>query len=278
MVPAIAQSVSNDAGGQSRADKAQDKPKDDATPLALKSIQDEINRIARAIEAQKDEAEAKTKNEREESDLQAQWQMARWAENMFWIALGSLALTVVGIFLLWRTLHYTKKAVEEAGAATKAANAAVEVTNMAAQAQLRAYVCNNGAVIGKAPRNKDKFSVVVELKNTGVTPAYDLISWADIAYLEYPLESSLRIHCLMHPNRGVLAPGGISVIVPTHKRLTEPEQQLIRDDKMALYLFGEVHYRDGFAHQRMTQFRLRLHGQGLELGAFKADAEGNYAD
>jgi len=110
----LAQPVSDDTGGQSRADKAQEKPQTDKTPLILEAIQHSIERVAGAIEAQKDEADANTKDEREKSDLEAQWQMARWAENAVHVAIGALALTIIGVFLIWRTLVHTRRAADSA--------------------------------------------------------------------------------------------------------------------------------------------------------------------
>ena len=67
--------------------------------------------------------------------MSAQWEMARWAENMFWTALGSLVLTGFGVFLIWRTLVYTKSAAKAAVAtveeARKATVAATEATKEA---------------------------------------------------------------------------------------------------------------------------------------------------
>lgn len=95
--PLLAQPVGDDASQQSRTDKAQDQPKTDNTPLKLEAVQDELNRIARAIEAQKDDAEAERKENREIRDLDAQERMAGWAERLFWITAVTVFLTFVGI-------------------------------------------------------------------------------------------------------------------------------------------------------------------------------------
>lgn len=130
-----AQPVGDNTGGQPRADQADQQPKADASPLRLDAIERELARIARSAEAQNNEADAKKKEEREESDLKAQWQMARWAENAFYVAVGALVLTIVGVFLIWRTLVHTHTAAVAARdmvtEGEKATTAALEATKEA---------------------------------------------------------------------------------------------------------------------------------------------------
>jgi hypothetical protein len=102
--------VGKDASGQPSAQKTQEQPKPDNTPLTLEAIQREIARVAGAIEAQKDDEEAKRKEAREISDVEAQEAMARWAENLFLTTLATIILTAVGVFLIWRTLIHTRVA------------------------------------------------------------------------------------------------------------------------------------------------------------------------
>lgn len=109
-IPVLAQPKSDNPRGQTRADKAQNKPNDDATPMALKAIQDEINRISRALEAQIDKPETADEKDRAERDLAAQEHMANWARLMFWVAVFANVLTAAGIALIALTLKHTRKA------------------------------------------------------------------------------------------------------------------------------------------------------------------------
>jgi 4-hydroxybenzoate polyprenyltransferase len=79
------------------------------------------------------------------SALDAQWEMVRWTQNIFWIALAFLGLTLAGVVMIALTLRHTRRAAQAAAAAageaekaTRAANDAVDVTRDTAGAQLRA--------------------------------------------------------------------------------------------------------------------------------------------
>jgi hypothetical protein len=218
------------------------------------------------------------KHWRDYQDLEAQWAQAHWAMIAALVAMIGVVVTTVGVIFVARTLQATRAAVREAERATQAANDAVAVTSDTAKRQLRAYVSTIGAVIGPDRDNSDSFSIVVDIRNTGLTPAYDLICWAEAELDAFPLESRLPIHCIKTESRAVLAPGSSTLLMPTHRLLTTQEQDDLRNDKLALYVFGEAHYKDAFGHQRLTQFRLRMNGQGVRLKTFKADRQGNYAD
>jgi hypothetical protein len=141
----FAQTVSDGPGSQPSAPNANQQPKSDNPPLTLEAVQRELGSITRAIEAHKDDAEAKRKEQREESDLKAQWQMARWAKYAVYVAIGALILTVAGVFLIWRTLIHTRRAADaardmvvEGEKATKATVIAATAAQSAAEASLAA--------------------------------------------------------------------------------------------------------------------------------------------
>lgn len=126
--PAFSQTVSDDTVSQARTDKAKDQPRPDQSPLILESIQRAVERGATALESQTDQASAKKKEEREASDLDAQWVQAKWAKYVNWAAWTQAFFTFVGLVLILGTLKYTKDAAESARAmvvegenATKAA-------------------------------------------------------------------------------------------------------------------------------------------------------------
>ena len=75
--------------------------------------------------------------------------MAVWAERMTWATWATVVLTVIGLFLIWRTLGYTKKAAIYTKDAAEAARASVEearkgtaVAAKAADAALKANELN----------------------------------------------------------------------------------------------------------------------------------------
>ena len=126
----FAQPLGDDTGGQSRADKAQDQPKTDNTPLILEAIKNQIERVARSLETNIDKPKSAKEEDRAKRDLDAQEGMAHWAKWLFWAACASIVLTIVALWLLYRTLGYTRTAATHtesaASAAREAARAAAE--------------------------------------------------------------------------------------------------------------------------------------------------------
>jgi len=200
---ALAQGESNNPARQQSPADADRKPDADNKPVTLRTIQDAINRIASAVEAQKDEADAKRKDEREESDLDAQRQMVRWAKNMFWPTLGSLLVTFAGVILVWRTLRHTRDAavaardmVVQAEATTKAAQDSVKEARKAtkfaqitADAAREALAITDRAWIRIEVELTDPLvfgpetistSVQVTFRNIGKAPATNLTTLANL--------------------------------------------------------------------------------------------------
>lgn len=102
------------------------------------------------------------------ADLAAQWAMVL-------MALSQVALTLVGIHYIRRTLVATEEAVTEATEATGTARDAVAETRRLGEAQVRAYLCVIEArYTAEAPAGENRlFSGQVELilNNSGATPA-----------------------------------------------------------------------------------------------------------
>lgn len=104
---------------------------------------------------------------RAEQDLDAQREMANWAEGMLWATLfvggATIFITALGAFWVKRTLDQTKEAV-------RVADDAVVVSREIGQAQARAYISITDPKlidfeIGKKPK------IGLPFKNTGQTPA-----------------------------------------------------------------------------------------------------------
>lgn len=152
----VAQGPGNDPGGEQRTAEDSRKSESDNKSVTLRTLQDAVNRIASAIEAKKDDADAKRKDQREQDDLEAQRDMARWAKYSGWTAIASaiaatiaLIVTTAGVILVWRTLIHTKRAAEAAAAmvghAAAATEAAEETTEEARKATKFAQVTADAA-------------------------------------------------------------------------------------------------------------------------------------
>jgi hypothetical protein len=193
---------------------------------------------------------------------------------------GQIGLFYWQLQLIRISADDAKRAGMAAERAADATAASVDLARDTAKRQLRAYVTVNGIIRTKDPGDLEGagFAVLVDIKNNGQTPAFDLLQWAQIEIKEFPLETLLPIHCLQNPTRGILPPETKSVAFPVFTRaLTNFEENAIRANHTAIYVYGEVDYLDVFGDRHFTRFRLRCNGQGFPLGMFKPDGEGNEA-
>lgn len=108
-------------------------------------------------ECYKNPAETSRSEERAQQDLNAQREMANWAEGMLWASLASVFATLVGIVYVRKTLIETRRI---------------------GQAQVRAYLSCKAADYGI---EDDWFQCTVVIANSGQSPALDVRLSAGIA-------------------------------------------------------------------------------------------------
>ena len=122
-------------------------------------------------EAKLGEKDDSKKLEREIRDLEAQEQMALWAERMFWATVVSIITSGLGILLVWRTLVWTNRGVEQN-----------RRSNDLTEAHQRPWVYFDVELTG-APSLKLGMDMIVlpvniNIKNEGSHPAIDVdICW-----------------------------------------------------------------------------------------------------
>lgn len=153
-----------------------------ASPL-VSAIQG-VEAAIRDVIPQEDQEQRRSEEGRDQADLEAQQDMAFWAQWMFWVNTGTTLLTFVGLFLIWRTLTATKSAakaawcgVEEARGATQAAIRAAEAAGDAVAAE-RAWLTmatintqfHKDLRIGNAGHEK-ALALTVQWLNSGRSPA-----------------------------------------------------------------------------------------------------------
>jgi hypothetical protein len=104
---------------------------------------------------------------------------------------------------------------------------------------------------------------VMGVKNSGQTPAYEVIHWGglDVRRIdEEPLLIALRP--LLRQGMNTIPPGG--VITKTLHRaalLSEAEINGIIAGSYAIYIWGRIEYKDAFDRDRFTNYRLKFTGQ-----------------
>jgi hypothetical protein len=271
-----AQPVSNDSGGQPRTRETQPKPQADNHPLNLDTIEREIERIARALEAAIKTPKPADETERAQRDLIAQEGMAHWAKWMFWASLASVLLTLVGVFLIWRTLIHTRSAAKaaadaviEARLATQAANKAIEITAENAERELRAYVDISSAEITDRINGADWEeinSLQIALKNFGQTPAYDLRCWTLASLRDLPPREPFEEgELIMFGNVGP------SVLTFPRVKVTVRADQVgaVMQRAKGIFYWGFVSYRDAFNRTRTLKFKFLSTGQSYAAKKFQ---------
>ncbi|MHB1959212.1 MAG: hypothetical protein ACYCO5_09290 [Acidobacteriaceae bacterium] len=150
-----------------------------------------------------------------------------------------------------------------------------------AQRQLRAYVlAETGTIVNVANPDKSrgpKFKtgaelahsewgpiVKIQIKNTGQTPAYDVVHWAAIYHRELPLKSPLPPMPIEQEfNKSPMGPGiPITKVLFFGPPLSVEQVTSLKDGSAAIYCQGIIRYRDTFMKKHFTRYRLMhcIHG------------------
>lgn len=93
--------------GRHDAAEPQTKPKPGAIERLLPALHGDLQRLSRAVEGQRADANSPEEKERAQRDLESQERMAFWAMWAFIIASAEVALTGVGVWLVYLTWRAT---------------------------------------------------------------------------------------------------------------------------------------------------------------------------
>jgi hypothetical protein len=172
----------------------------------------------------------------------------------------TLALAFATGFLWWATRALVKGA---------------EITG---ERQLRAYVLVTEGSIESFDTERP-ISVVMTIKNTGQTPAYDyaftgIIDVGKIPRTEFKWGTPAELDLV---SKSTIGPG---IEVSTGRALTRTLEKKaydqIMEKKLGVYIFGQLTYRDAFDKARWSNFRYivtwRPDGSGVGLAPL---SEGN---
>ena len=145
-----------------------------------------------------------------------------------------------------------------------AARDLVAGTHDFAKMQLRAYLGPSETFITGVAAG-EKPVVECTIRNFGQTPAHRVSYWADCRVLDSMADSFER-----GPPEGgerIINPGrdGFTIKSRLPEPLTEEEMSKIKLGTSAIYFFGAITYRDAFARNRKTLFRLQ-HGGARMFG------------
>lgn len=104
------------------------------------------------------------------------------------------------------------------------------------------------------------------IKNTGQTPAYDVICGANMCIQKFQLISSFPpLKTGQYITKTIIPTGGTTnKAVGGIPPLTPEEIDQLRNGTMAIYVHGTIKYRDTFRKRRFTNFRF-MHFGGLHI-------------
>jgi hypothetical protein len=151
--------------------------------------------------------------------------------------------------------------------------------------QMRAFIyLNNGSIYNIAsplaplaiykPTGAELVSPVegplaqLTVKNSGSTPAFKVVHLGAICISEYPLRGDLPpISRTKNPPSSAIPPEGINTksvrIVPP---LTPAQVTGLRNGTMAIWVYGEITYRDAFRRKRTSRYRLYHNNMSGAIG------------
>lgn len=162
----------------------------------------------------------------------------------FWFDLLPQILLVVFTGTLWWSTRQLVKGAE---------------TN--AERQLRAYVFldpANELTIARRPSSVETFEVAINVKNTGLTPAYKVVGycWTHLGGWPLPEDFNFAGPLTSEPDtHTILAAGAVtSFHTGTSRPLTSEELQSLQSGALRLYMYGHVTYVDAFGKARVTTF------------------------
>lgn len=180
---------------QTGSAESQSSPRRES-PASSPSVEESLQRIACTMEAEQTSAASKQADEQASRDLRAQEDMAWWAQMMFWAAAAGVILSGFGVFLIWRTLLYTRTAanhsatlIVEAKATTKAAERAAEAAVADQRPWIRVAVTGSGPV-SWTPEGAIEGLLNFTLSNEGKAPALQVFSSVEVGirHLNGPMD------------------------------------------------------------------------------------------
>lgn len=222
-------------------------------------------------------------------DLVAQESMAGAAWTMVWVSLVSVLLGVVSLYLIWRTVQYTRvaaragqDAVKEAKAASDIAWAAEISTRETAASQVRAYLGTTRleTQMYVSPEGSVRVWAQVAIVNGGQTPARSISYRIALSWQMVEGFKNATVAAKQSSEPADLMAGGDRIIFSEGVDLSEAEAAALIEHRMYFILKGRVRYRPVVGDKvRHLHFVYRLDRDG-ENHAFKMSraSHGNYAD
>jgi hypothetical protein len=194
--------------------------------------------------------------------LEAQVRSANAAEEQVLLGNTTAVLSFLGLCALIWTLYETRRSASAAARAANAAESAVSNAKESAEKQLRAYVWRDtGDEIFERDHALLLYTVQSHIRNSGQTPASDVLVWAKLDALPRELPIDFVFDSAPEKISGgtgfVVNPGSFHTL-SVHFASSAKTDLELSQGVLALYQWGEIRYYDVFGQPRRTRFRLRL--------------------
>lgn len=214
------------------------------------------------------EAEA---DQRDKEDLVTQQEMSKFAQWTFFLSVGQFILAIIGALGLLITLVLTRRSLVAAEQATKTSVQAVTLTQKISERELRAYVLVEETEIRYLPNGASE--VIIGFKNTGQTPALDLVTEA----WHYDVFDGRQI--VRSPQASKFSIGAGASRFKHVGPIGPDTTTLLRNGQLRMDITGIADYRDVFGRQHWTKFHLVCGGaSGFEPGGAHVHSENNEED
>lgn len=246
--------------------EVQTKADDVAASASQPTEPEHLPRIATALEAISAKTETKDEKERAKRDLNAQERMAFWALIMSVAAVIQTGLTALGVWFIYDTLKATKrtlraavrsnrvasKANDVALAGVAAADRAVLVSQETAKKQLRPYlsVQHVGFRWTKQDGDVEKGNLhsIVQLNNSGSTPAVNVTMKSNFWTDDYPIKSIIPPSFSDTQEQFTVHPGANRMFHFRHpgivNKQTLESHIASKDSKKRFFFFCRIEYFD----------------------------------
>lgn len=193
---------------------------------------------------------------------------ARLADYTAALAVFTAVLAVVALVQIFFLIRADNTARTTADAAKRSADAAVDSSNAVIN-QMRAHVSVGTARI-TGFESDGPIQIEFQITNKGQTPAFDLTCESGVTVRE---AGANRFKGELWPpdrvppplSKSSLAQGDSRSGEMTVTQLRAEHKPAIREGTRAIFLYGEIRYRDAFEKPRYTKFRF-MYGGGAPIG------------
>lgn len=227
-------------------------------------------------EAEKSESVTTNTTEKPDTKTPSEWWTIGLTGALVFLGLCQLIAMIVYVCWMIKSVGVARQSADAAKASADAASATVNTMKDTAGRQLRAYVHPVTAL-----RYRDETGVLViklEIKNAGQTPAYECSHWmVEGVHTGFPAPPEAFTNKNAPKGDSPIAPGESVDFFVSATELTPAQEAQIAAKIAAIYLFGEITYRDAFQTERVTKFRLVCVGDLIRTGRFAPCDEGNDA-